>query len=61
MDFTNDVMIKMFYNDYIKVCELYEKGQIDSDIAVSKIKTIQESIGIYISGLFELKRREKGG
>lgn len=61
MDFSNDVMMKMFYNDYIKVCDLYEEGAIDSDIAVSKIKTIQESVGVYVSGVFELKRRIERG
>jgi hypothetical protein len=61
MDFTNDVMMKMFYNDYIKVCEWYEEGTIDTGIAVSKIKTIQESVGIYVSGVFELKRRIERG
>ena len=61
MDFRKDIIIEKLYKDYIKVCSDYEQGFINNDEAISKIKTIQESLGVYISGVFELKRRKEGG
>ena len=61
MDFLNDIMLQKFYEDYVCLCEDYQNGAITNDTAVSELKTIQESIGIYVSGLFEIKRRKKGG
>lgn len=57
----NDIMINQFYIDYLDICDNYEKGYATNEETVANLKTLQESIGIYISGLFELKRREKGG
>ena len=61
MDFSNDVMLKKLYDDYVCLCEDYQNGVITNDVAVSELKTIQESVGIYVSGLFEIERRKKGG
>lgn len=54
-------MLKKFYEDYVCLCLDYQNGAISNETAVSELKTIQESIGIYISGVFELIRRKKGG
>lgn len=61
MDITNDIMIQKLYEEYVCLCNDYQNGVIDNDTAVSELKTIQESIGIYVSGLFEIERRKKGG
>lgn len=61
MDISYDIILKKFYERYVDLCTKYENRIIDEDVATSELKTIQESIGIYVSGLFEIKRRKKGG
>ena len=61
MDFTNDSFIEMYYEKYVMICDQYADGITDYEEAVSELRTLHEAIGIYVSGLFELKRRKEGG